>query len=296
MKTNAGALRPLPLGQHDGLVAVLEKTLDKGQQNAGLVTWWQLSGITSWEHLRDGWLQAGLPEEQLPPTVGMVTGLRRALRQFEGARTLIRPIDRSGYSVVDETSDAAAKALDYSTRFSAWIEDDVLCTRGLDSTERMHLLGRVMAELQVLDPSDVSSWLVGLVRGAQAVRLRDSGGVYFVPEHSAALWSQIGDVLRLVSGHRVHELPTLRTGKAVEAILDALTVEAEQASRELAEELDTGDLKARALRTRANRCDEMAAKLRSYESLLGVQLDAMRAKVDELNGRVAAAILTAESE
>jgi hypothetical protein len=151
--------------------------------------------------------------------------------------------------------------------------------------------------LATYDHTDVSGWISGrLLPYVNAVSLRASGGIYFVPAgHAVDTWRRMVETLRTVSQHVVYEVAALHTRTAVTAILAAVTREAEDVAVEMEAELIEKDLGVRALRNRVSKLDAVANKVSAYEGLLGSTLDTLRARLEALNTQMAVAIFSAEA-
>ena len=150
--------------------------------------------------------------------------------------------------------------------------------------------------LGCMSANDVSTWMCELLKVVNGVSLRDTGGIYFIPRSSLATWRAMMGAVRACSAHAVFEVPALRSDEAVEAILDAITREAETAAADMEEEIIMTDLGARALRTRANRCEAIQRKLEDYEQLLGRGMDTLKERLGGLQAQMAAAALAASAD
>ena len=274
---------------------------------AGAITYWRLSGEVSLSKLGLAWTRAGLDGKFLPETPSDEVALRRALGAIQSKRRLVRPLARRGvWAIVDEWVDNQTQDLDHRTLVRVKITKSAGGHETIE-VEKVNadwatynaLHDAIHAEFQrhkgVLAHQDISSWLVKLADKANAVSLRDMGGVYFVPRNKVGFWTTIADVLAQVD-QKVFRIPAMSNSEAVEAILDAITAEAQREAEALeADLLKDGDdaLGARALRGRANRCDAVKAKVESYERFLNVKLDDIRAKLDGLRANLSAAALAA---
>lgn len=268
------------------------------RESAGSVTWWSLVGNVNAARLQSAWIDAGYAESDLPSLPSEQVALRRALRQYEGNHRLIRSLPDGAFAVVQERFvDVDGRSdVEFETVFKAWVDSGcaVVDTDNGEVEDAVDILFE-KAKL-TYEAQDLSSWFVSRVEEAQAVALRDRGGIYFVPEHTARAWSKFADLIKSVSACRIYEIPAMRNARAIEAVLDAMVREAQSVSDAMAEELDRGSLGVRALDRRRARCDEMAAKIASYESLLGVKLDQIRESFELLQARAAQAITALEAE
>jgi hypothetical protein len=272
-------------------------------QEAGAICWWRLSGEVSRQALAAAWEEAGLAEDLLP--VGCTPGaaLRRAIVKFSHGRQMVRPLgDRLSFAIVVERvtgiaiDDGTEQELAYETiaRVSMG-EDDKLVCKG-DPKICAAVTAGYEAALGTYDANDISMWMSGrLLPYVQAVSLRDKGGIYFVPRATVDTWRAIVGLIRGVSAHTVFEVPAMSSNEAVAAILDAISREAQEAAEAMETELIEQDLSAKVLRNRVVKLDKVAAKVATYEALLGTSLDALRARLEALNAQMAAAIFSAEA-
>lgn len=280
--------------KQSGFVVVNEAA----RKNAGLVTWWTLSGSVSVARLRAAWIAAGNDPAELPELPGPQVLLRRALMQYISDRrhTLLRPLPDGEFAVVRERVVAADDGHDveYETLFKAWIDSDCVVTDGSGEVDDAVDILFERAK-QTYESHELSSWFVRRVEAAQAVGLRDRGGIYFVPETAVEGWSAFAALVSGLSQAKIYEIPAMRTQSAVAAVLDAVQREAAQAAEALAQELAAGNLGAKALQGRVGRVEALARKVASYEALLGVQLGELQQRLVELNAKAVEAILVAEA-
>ena len=277
---------------------------------AGAVVYWSLSGAVSHEDLEYEWcVMAELESDWLPSEPSKETALKRALEQFREDRRgcLLRPLGkgRSGYVLVHEHfDDVDGGKPSYRNGLSAEILDgklvvDLGAFTSVDSDAHGEYVEATYKRyLGLLTQNDVSTWLVHLAQRVGAVRLRDSGGIYFVPRDVLDTWRSFVAAIRKVSQHKMFEIPAMRTEEAVNAILDALNAEADAALATLNADLDgwaaSEQLKKHVVETRTRRLRDVDAKLTKYEGLLGVKLEALRAQVEQVSARLVAAALEAE--
>jgi len=282
-----------------GVIAV-----DAHVPTAGAIVWWRLSGTVDYAALEAAWQAAGLDEKDLPSACTAATALRRAAHDLKEKRRLVRPLGRgNGFAIVREKVTNAQAELDY----------EVLCKVTLDGVERLkveavngtdEVVERIEKEirasydqhLSALESEDFSSWLVRLMPKLDAVGLRDSGGVYFVPHSSVERLGDVAKVLREVSGHIVNRVPAMRSDDAVDAILDAIAQEAEQEAARMEADIEAAKLGSRGFENRIANCDAVESKVTRYEALLGRQLDALRERLVALRANLTVAMVKADSE
>jgi hypothetical protein len=265
---------------------------------AGAVTWWRLSGVIDYDRLVAEWKAAGFPLCDLPAPPSDTSALRRALEVYRAANTLVRSLPGGGYAIVDE--DFAGGDNDdpeYEVRFKVWIDEQEMALsfdREMDEAELDVIHDTFMRCRRELHHQDVSAWLVKRCKAVQSIGLRDTGGIYFVPEQFAPTWSLLADLLARCSASRIYEIPALKNDRAVEAIMEAVINDAADHVAKLTKALDEKDLGERGLRGKATKCEALATKLRLYEELLGRKMEAITARVQEVDARISDLILMSE--
>jgi hypothetical protein len=271
---------------------------------AGLISYWRLSGPIALDQLTEAWKRADLNPELLPKPPGDEVALGRAVREQAAKRRLVRPLARRGaWAIVDET--IVGEALDYKQVTSvAFVEGSPVF--GVDASYdlvvdklRQDVLAAYNRHRGELSPEDISGWLIKLADKNNAVTLRDTGGIYFVPRTNVPFWRSVVQAIESVSAHRVFKIPAMKNSEAIEAITEAVTIEAARLVDTMMAELQqTGDDKLgdRALTTRANACKDLLTKVKSYEDLLGVQMTKVVERVEGLQAGIASAALLVGAE
>lgn len=284
----------------------------ESNETAGCISYWRLSGPLSLTVLRAAWEAAGLDSQLLPESPEPEVALRRAVVEQQARRRLVRPLAKRGAWVIKDeavTGDGSDTSYETVARIhfdsGAWygrvpvrIEKAEAPDAVFDKVDGAirEAYTRHRAELQ---PEDVSAWLVKLAKGQAAVSLRDAGGIYFVPRPAMEFWRRAVAVIESVStAHHVFRIPALRNSEAIDAILDAITIEAEAEAEAIEADLTAeGDaaLGERALATRGRRCAAVLDKVGAYEGLLGVKLETIRERIARLQADLTAAALVAGS-
>jgi len=271
--------------QIHGLVAVTEK-----MDTAGAATWWSLSGDTDLGALVAAWSKAGLDPELLPVGRSREVALHRAVaEQRDRKRTVQRLDDRSGWAVVDV--EVSRHEADVRVPCRVWDDEEKgLICEPPGTTLADEIAAAFRRNLTTISQGDVSAWLVRQAERLNAVALRETGGIYFVPNHTLGEWRLIAGTLRETTSHTVYELPALRSDEAVKAIVDALAREAEAQATKLEEQLTADELGERALRARGVTCEQMQKKVEQYERLLGTSMTTLHERIERLQAAVAGAI------
>jgi hypothetical protein len=283
-----------------GLIAVRD---EDSNDKAGVIVWWRLTGGIDLAALETAWVAEGLEKSRLPTPPSPPVALRRAVSELKTAKRMVRPLDKGGFAVLDEhqsgdrvsTQQLGTVTLDPLGRIKSdlpWRETDAVA----EAYEK-HLHSVVQ--------SDVSPWLCKTMDAVQAVSLRDTGGVYFVPRYALPQWERVVRALRAATQHVISNVPALTSSEAVSAILDALEQEAGAQLAQLESDLDAHmkdetdpdakKLGSRALNTRIERTEAMGAKLGAYESLLGSKLDALRENISRARANLSVAMFSQQA-
>ena len=133
------------------------------------------------------------------------------------------------------------------------------------------------------------------VSGLCGMPIRARGGVYWLPATSADKWRALAaalSALRASSGRALlYSVTTVGDADTVKAISDSFIREADAEVARV--EADIGTVGKRAAATRATRMAELAAMADYYARVLGVALDAVRARIDAVGAKAGAAALDA---
>ena len=259
--------------------------------SAGKIIWWRLSGTLDVNEIEHAWKAAGLDPKLLLDSPAPTTALRRAANELAKVRRLVRPLEgKKGYGIVDEH----AKRDELNWTVECRVKLNAVGQVVIEPKE--HPLGPVVKEayyrhLAECEPADVGSWLVRLVAKVDGIPLRDTGGVYFVPSDQVAQWEKMAAVIREVSDHVVLGVPALRSDQAVDAILDALEVEAAEEARRMEVELAEGKIGEEARKNRVWHCEAVEAKVARYEELLGKNLTKITSRLQDLRANLCVATL-----
>lgn len=292
-----------------GIVAVNDA---KGP--TGAIVWWRLSGTVEYDELRAKWLAEGLDEGWMPRAPTAQVAMRRTANDLREKRVLVRPLGRNnGFAVVRERVNGKARKADGAEPLEADLSYEVLIRVTLDGVERIvvenvgmkgdmdqeegfirtkaAMKAAYQQHLNQLAAEDFSPWLARLMPQLDAVSLRDQGGVYFVPPSAMPKLEAVVSVLRKVTAHTVNRVPAMRTNEAVEAILDAITQEAEAEATRFEKDLAEEKLGEVGMQNRANEATEVEAKLVRYEEMLGVKLEVLRERLLNVRTQLTVAAL-----
>lgn len=285
--------------------------VEKGNDLAGAVVWWEMSGAVSHVAMRQALDDQGLVMAgPNPPT--LLTALHRAaLKSLPGTTSLLRPLARGSWEafVEERTTDMAGRERvelksiclgrvrrDQTTNEVSFVLEPTGHGGAEFKDQVLALLPRCRAELET---EDVSSWLLNLAAGplVQSVGLRLRGGFYFVPRHRLNFWHAIVSAMRVCSQHNFMELPAMRTEECAAAVMQAVRREAEQAFAEMEAYLAVQEgVSTKGLNSIMEKVDQIATKLQGYVDILQIDLSDLTEKTTQLSGAVAAARIMKEAE
>jgi len=139
--------------------------------------------------------------------------------------------------------------------------------------------------LKAVDVSDLSSWMVeciDTVMGGVSLR-KSTGGTYFVSKENMPLLRALKQLLPEF-GSQLFMVPALPSADATEAVLDALNHEINQSAEAIGEEIAamTPDTQQRVFTSRLAKIEELTARAKKFEGLMGGSLDVIRDKLSTL--------------
>lgn len=273
--------------------------VEAGAGAAGAIVYWRLSGDVVRGELIDALAERGLRKVDPREITGEVA-LRRALDvvvQSGHTRILARPLGggRGRWALVMEVPHEGSLAHRVLAHLAvnARGDDFTVEAREMTHVDFLPFEGRIRAAFQAalytLAGADISAWLTRqIVPALDAVSLRDTGGMYFVPKAALPLLDVLCEALGAASQHTIYRIPAMHSADAADAVLAAIEDEAKREIAEietyLAEHTDLGD---RARRAKQDTCAAVRAKLTRYEDLFGRRLDAIGARLGRLRNELA---------
>lgn len=276
-----------------------------GTGAAGLMVWWELSGLVDFVDLEETWVTSGFDKKLLPkPTTMEVALSRSAVSCLTGKRQLCRPLTKRGsweivYEVVTRDDDMN-DGLEWTPIVQGWIQHDKLSAtkqpmiRVLDEERGATLREAIVAKIpfyqRTMVAVDVSYWLLGLLASEMfnATPMRAAGGFYFIPADKVALWRSVVEVVQAVGQNTMYEVPAMKTNEAVKAILSQVRADAELQLNSMAEYLK-GDVSTKGLNATERDAARVRAKLQNYIETLGVALPELTEWCEQIHGAVQAA-------
>jgi hypothetical protein len=261
----------------------------------GVVTFWTL-GQTNRDDLAAALDKEGLGKF-LPEPVTPAVALFNALQELY-PDNLIRQLKTPGFAVVDETK--GDKDNQYSTLGTVGIEYD-------DEIPRLEITGAVKLNpglipafrkfIQLLPASAIGKMLATIAsKSLRSTMLRPTGGIYWFNGDEIDHWAKVAQAVEMASpNNRVYVIRHDLDADAIKAVHDSLIAEVTADIARLTAEINGGDLKERALRTRETQASALAAKVREYEVILGMGLTELHKSLSDVETAAATAILMASA-
>lgn len=237
-----------------------------------------------------------IPARRHAPTI-----LRESLEMLTSRdkSLLVRPTaDRRTFAVVKENRDHSGNA--YSTVATAHVDKWERCTvngYGDGAPDGTQLRELYSLRAAVLTASQITSYLTAHVSGPlTGTRLKEAGGVYWIPDSSTERWRSITDRVILAATNARPDVYLIRhrfDADALRAVKDAITAEIENAAAEIRRDAGDPTLGAKAHQTRTVAARQLAEKARSYEGILGESLAHLTAAAQAAELAAATAAMTA---
>lgn len=273
---------------------------DNMVKSPGALIWWRLGGTISYEKLLDAWTQAGLDPDLLSDSCGPKKALRRAVDCQLDKGHLRRKAPKGGWLIKGETVDMERNDTDIRTECKVYLDAvGRLTCEPADHPLAEDIRASYDRALSTITSQDVTSLLTDLIDHSRGVALREGGGIYFLMPDRLTEFMAMKKVIESISAHRIYTVPAMRSQDIVDGVLAGVEEEASAAADKLDKALArSGDdaLGARALKTKASECESMLDKLTGYEASMGVKLDGIRKRLDDLRANVAQAILASEED
>jgi hypothetical protein len=251
----------------------------------GAIAYWELSGDVEYAQLSTQ-AAALLPSNMHPARTSDEVAFTLAVKELAARNVLLRKDPKGGWALVVEYSEAGK--LKYNVRGRFILQNGevklVDIAEGADLIKLDNTLAHVRGQYEHnklhMNANAISVWLVKTI-GVRlgGVPLRDRGGVYFVPRGQIETFHKVKEVLGACSSHTLHEIPAMRSGDTIKAILAAVSGEVTQWIKDAEDEMSKG-IGQRAARNRAEEGRELVKKVKSYETLLGQPL---QGALDRLN-------------
>ena len=275
---------------------------DLSVQSSGSVVFWSACDADR-ESIKGFLAAAGLSNSLLPSDVSTLDAMKAALGSLYGGRDgyRIEPLrgGRKGYGALRVSSDGARdisgeNALTaelWASRTSESI-DLTFYDQSLDSnTERPRIYAAIDRERGRVDSTKVADLIASLCGMSSGIRLRDRGGIWWVPAARVDTFREWRSLLQTaVPGVTIHMMTTLVDDDTVRAAVDSIRTEAVSVTAEVQARLVAGCTDSRALSGMKSRLESLTKRLTEYE----VSLDTALPDIKEAVANCQAATLLAQ--
>jgi hypothetical protein len=256
---------------------------------SGGVVFWSLGGATNFDTLLAKWTALG-HEKSAPDRISPLDATKAALADLYGNRDqeINRAKRRAGY-VVHRRKAGLLDDTDFDERVKVYVDPGPTpgtyrMTVGGPDADEARIRTAVDAQLGILPPSKVTAGLVAIVRSYGGVPLRETGGIYWIPEHNMAAWEQVARATEQSgSGNQIYAARTVLDDEGKRAVLAAIRSDINAAVEKMTQEVMEGGMTSeRALKHRREQIQQMESRVAEYESALGIALDDIRAGLDSI--------------
>lgn len=272
----------------------------------GRFVFWSLGNDSEHKALKEGFEQLGL-SEHTPDEQSSVMSLKAALTEVYGSRRcLVRKLEKPkvpGFQITQERASGENNAgLEYHKIFSAQIPTDNRGIIFLDPDTGVRIADPKYADVvrdlfwKELDkvPRDnlARSLKTIATKKAHGITLRETGGVYWIPNDGLALWDQVVAVTQAASPggrNKIYGPRTLLDDDLVHMAMDWLGQNVESEMGQIRERLGKAKTK-RGKGTQENAASDLHDKVKTYEGIFNKTLQGLKDSTKDLK---AARVLTA---
>lgn len=269
-------------------------------ESAGVMCWWELHGSVDLDAAREALYNAKLdPDKWGPRPPSLEQCLTVAVRQHCGERRKsgVIAVRRAGaWYLIEATVSKATEDLDvnaFARLRLTEVDGRTLLARKVLRPGREAFVAEVAASFKTMVEEAVvhetSAWFSRVhQRVLDGTRLRDNGGIYFVPSPRRPEWAVFWDAIKAAGGrHVVYGVDAMPTEDTVRAVLDAVTRDAERVIAEVAPKFDSPEgLTERGARAVEDKLADALARLERYDGILGDRLEALRDRLGNTRGLI----------
>src|SRR6516165_9933525 len=248
---------------------------------SGSNVFWTLS-VTNKQVLHAQLEPLGL-EDMITERVG-IRVMRRAIDETMPEAALVRRTQLgTELEVVNETLGEGANQYDHRltvdlNKPEAWTDE---MSRAFDRQK------------QLLDPYQVGRILREMVFKLGGIKIRETGGIYWIPGDRVAEFRQLSDAVEASgAGNKVYFQTISLDAPTIETLRDSLSREVEAEAASIIDDL-SNEIGQRGIDNRRATAKELLEKVRAYEGLLTTSLDGLRKSIEEIEVAAAAAELIA---
>jgi hypothetical protein len=264
---------------------------DLSVKSSGAVVFWSACDADR-TAIKAALTNAGLPMNLLPGEVSTLEAMKAALTSLYGGKGgyRIEPLrgGRRGFGALSVTSDSARDiAGENALTCELWtagamsqIDVKFYSDSFDDTVERPRIHAAIERERGRVDSNAVSDLIANLCGMAAGVRLRDRGGIWWVPAARLDTFRQWRAALSAaVPGITIQLMTTQVDDDTVRAAVDSVRAEAVAITAEVQQRLVSGCSDTRALKHMTGRLEAMRHKLVEYELSLDTALPEIKAAV-----------------
>lgn len=283
-------------------ISTIKRALDTGGTHLGDLLYWSLVGVDiSHAELESIWVAAGLNKDLLPEDQSDAKAFRQAVRDtqtgLEGK--LIRQVEDSAtvlsFAVVEEQKDVAVKEVKH--RQLALVELDLvtglISVTGDQTDETANkLCGKARQGRGRHNGRDVMLTCVKVMKAADAITLRDRGGIYWVPSQNANVVASLQTALSQIGRDCfLSVIPVFDSPDSRAALSTATTASLEEEFKKLSAEVDAFLIEAPrqgTLSRRIKEFEELRARARMYSMVLGFSATQLEDGISKMSATVEA--------
>jgi hypothetical protein len=286
----------------NGQVVEVEGRKIEQVDSVGIIVTWTGSGEADLVAVSDAFAKVGMGE-LAPKARSLREALKAALvAQYSKKNRRVAPTPR-GYEVVEEVANEDGLTNSHRHVMSAWVEKHAASggevIRCDDAALFADLSEAVEACKKRVEGAVVAESLVDVAqKKLHGMKLRDGGGVYWLPKSNVGTWFTLTDALESIRGG-ITTRPFTVSGddRTIKSVVESGISKVEAAVNEVYEKIAAGQVGPRALKTAAETVAALAEQVTTWEETLGASLEALRTKVFDAQiaaTRAASALLQKE--
>lgn len=275
-------------------------------EGCGLIATWTLGGASDYARLSDAVRASGLDVALVPTPPTADAALTRAVKVAKTATVRIGKHREGGY-LISDVVDGPDGLPFLQHRLIATVVGDELRFQGVgafhaDQADAQRIAAEYRATMTELSAQDFSAFLSDLARKHDAVAMKWTGGVYYVPPAKTESWRKWVAAIEASTRHWFGEVPAMKSERAIATILHQLEDETRAAAGDIQVELERtiaglkGGVGPTALENRLGAVSEMRAKLDRYAQAFGKPAEAAVAAITKLKQNIFLTLQFAEGK
>jgi hypothetical protein len=272
----------------------------------GNLLWWNLAGNRiEHQQLVNLAVKHGLPPRHVPSEIKAVNAFRRAIRHASSSLPdglLLRPIGESTAEViiglVSEEPIASRRDIDFDV-INRIVFDKAKEAVGYDTEhEAVALVLKLYRHHRACTTEDVR-WMLTSFLGEAGVRLRQSGGTYFVPEQYRVTLEALCKVVEEAGDNETFLLPIADTAATKQTLRSVaqrtLDDEIHQLEAELAV-FDERTVRQSTIERKLDGFEELRARVGLFSRVLSFRADALTARISSIQSSLRAKLVPSTNE